>query len=89
MLNIEPGWTGMFTRQQAEGALSNGTRVAKINSENGDGHQDGAEGTILGSIGPADADIQAEFGAEFAYFVEWDDQPKTAVGITSNRVRSV
>lgn len=86
----EPGWIGFFTRDEASGALANGTRIEKINSEKGDGHQDGDTGTILGSVS---AEVTEEhFGAKpknslMAYFIEWDDMPRYAVGIGSNRIK--
>jgi hypothetical protein len=37
-----PGWIGQHTREEAEGALENGTRVRKIGSRPRERHQDGA-----------------------------------------------
>lgn len=47
----------MLTRQQADGAIPNGTLIVKINSEPGDGHPDGSLGTgrDAGSIAGAPA----------------------------------
>jgi hypothetical protein len=72
----------VFTRNQAEGALSNGTRIEKTNSEPGDGHCDGAAGTIIGSIA-------AMVVPGFVYFVAWDEEPGAGlpVGITEGRVK--
>lgn len=62
-----------FTTKHAEGAWENGLRVVKANSEEGDGHEDGALATILGSIGPAPHPKTGEM--LFGYFVKWDDFP--------------
>lgn len=79
-LNEEPGWAGVFTRQEAPEALyKNGARVEKAEFTDGDAHPAGARGTVLGSI------YLDEHGT--AYFVEWDDMPKMAVGIVEKRIR--
>lgn len=78
----EPGWIGAFTRAQADDAAPNGTRVVKANSKPGDAHQDGAPATVLGSFAdPASGVI--------AYFVEWDDAPHVACGLSEHRMRVV
>lgn len=74
----EPGWYGSFTRDQAEGALPNGTSIVKANSQPQDATPDGMRGTILGSI--------ANEGLLF-YFVEWDNRPKMAIGCMSTKVQ--
>ena len=77
-LRTEPGWSGLFTREQAEGAYPNGTRIEKIGSEPSDAHRDGAQATVLGSIRGGDL---------LAYFVEWDDLPREAVVLAPHRAR--
>jgi hypothetical protein len=74
LLDIRPyaGWTGAFTRQQAEGAIPNGTRVEKVKSEAGDGSPLGTKGTVLGSI-------SHETINGIGYFIEWDTAPRCAV----------
>lgn len=72
----EEGWIGAFTRDRAAGALANGTRIMKVNSEKGDKNPDGALGTVLGSI----SDPAVQDGAPF-YFVEWDSLPRRAMGV--------
>ena len=73
------GWTGAFTRQQADDALPNGTRIKKVIGEPGDTHSLGAKGTILGSIrNPQDPRV--------GYFVEWDDSPKCATFVIENKI---
>jgi hypothetical protein len=78
----EPGWTGMFTRRQAPGALSNGTRVEKIATEKNDAHPIGAHATVLGSI------AHPENGMVL-YFVEWDAKPRWAIGVVAWKVREL
>jgi hypothetical protein len=71
------GYTGDFTRQQAQGAIPNGTRIVKCGTIPGDTREDGAPGTVLGSIG---------HGPLMLYFVEWDSAPRTAVAVASHRI---
>lgn len=73
-LKEHEGYTGVFTRHQADGALyPNNTRIVKALSEVGDSHPTGSVGTVLGSIKVDDLPT--------FYFVEWDARPKVAVGI--------
>lgn len=83
----EPGWTGFFTRRQAEGAIPNGTRIVKACDEPGDAHTIGALGTILGSIGTPPEWLPEHLRkVKYAYFVEWDDMPKAAVGVMDFKI---
>lgn len=59
-----------FTSRQAKGAMANGTRVRKVQSEANDGHSDGAKGIVVGSM--PSAGIEGMRGLPF-YFVMWDD----------------
>ena len=77
----------LFTNKQAPGALANGTSIEKVGSEPGDGHQDGAKGKIVGSIGPVDP--SPEYAGRYAYFVEWDDMPGLPVGVSDHRIRPI
>lgn len=91
-LRTEEGWQGFFTREEAPGAYENGTRIEKTNSAPGDGHHDGETGTVLGSLSAQDA--VNELGAQpkdsdLAYFIEWDDMPRMAVGIGSARIKAL
>ena len=73
-----------FTRNEAPGALRNGTLVEKVNSKPGDTHQDGARATIVGSLGPAD-----HLTSKYGYFVVWDDIPGVPVFIAGKRIGPV
>lgn len=81
-IHAQPGWFGMFTRAQADGALANGTRVVKTGSKPGDGTADGTPGVILGSL--REPDITAD---HVLYFVEWASRPRVAVAVVDFRVR--
>lgn len=70
----QPGYNGAFTRDQAKGAIPNGTRITKINSEPGDTNADGSTGRVLGSVC-----FDYEGGPVIAYFVEWDARRHWAV----------
>ncbi|MBA7554197.1 hypothetical protein ES705_46809 [subsurface metagenome] len=85
---------------QDEGRWPRGTRVQKINTKPGDAHQDGAEGTIVGALGPATASQRAEViidlakqeidgDVEYIYWVVWDDIPGIPVAITDNRIEPI
>lgn len=83
-----------------EGRWPRGTRVRKVNTEPGDTHQDGAQGTIVGALGPATAAQRAEIiielskkgingDVEYIYWVVWDDLPGIPVAITDNRIKPI
>lgn len=78
MPRVHAGYTGMFTRHQYDGAITNGTRVVKIQSEAGDAHPVGSLATVLGSVGHP--------GIGIGYFVEWDDQPRMAVFVAGVKI---
>lgn len=86
-----PGWTGAYTSEQAEGAIPNGTLVAKRASEPGDGTPDGTHGTVLGSIdGMAfDPEMCRRLDARFMYWVEWSISPRVAVAVVDRKVVAV
>jgi len=73
-----PGYGGMFTRRQATGAITNGTRIVKVKTEDGDTHPVGSEGAVLGSIGSRSLGIM--------YFVEWDAAPSVAVAVIAWKI---
>lgn len=73
IIHGEPGWIGAFTRHQESGALANGTRVVKANTEPGDGTREGTPGVVLGSIREPDGQRR------YIYFIEWAGDPRVAV----------
>lgn len=79
-LKFEEGYTGMFCRHQAQNAIPNGTKVYKCQSEIGDSHKTGSIATVLGSI-------QTPINNVIFYFIEWEDEPKVAVGITGYKIK--
>jgi len=80
-----------------EGEWHKGTRVEKTNSEPDDTHRDGAKGTIVGALGPAQPALRAAILAGgkvkrdvvFIYWVEWDDFPGMPVAIVDYRIKPV
>jgi len=78
-----PGWTGAFTRNEAVGALKNGTHIVKANSERGDAHPDGTPGVVLGSISHPEIGDGVPF-----YFIEWASRPRIAVGTVGYKVQA-
>jgi len=85
------GYVGVFTRNAAIGAIGNGTRVRKINSEFMDAAHNGHEGAVLGSLAiPMSVPPTRNFGVvPFVYFVEWDMYPKHAIGVISPKLEIV
>jgi hypothetical protein len=79
MIRLHDGWTGVHTRDEAAGAIPNGTRVYKDVFEDGDTHPTGARATVLGSLYAP--------GPGYAYFVEWDDTPRVAVLVAGMKIR--
>lgn len=73
----------LWSDAQAPGAIPNGTQVEKCGSVRFDAHQDGAQGHVVGSIGPVDGDM-------YGYFVVWDDmENRMPVSVTSTRIKPV
>lgn len=69
----------------AEGEVPNGARVVKVNSEPGDGHQDGAMGTVVGAL-----EAKVRRGAkqiEWIYWVKFDDLPEVPAAIADYRIK--
>lgn len=80
--NHEPGWTGAFTRHQADGAIPNGAVIVKCNSEKNDGTLDGTPGIVLGSFNHPEV-----MNGMLCYFIEWADSPRVAVACMEFKVR--
>lgn len=82
---------GTFTRDEAEGAIPNGTTIVKVNSEDTDGHPDGSRGVILGSLDardlPTDGIAPHLLPVTYVYFVEWKATPWIAVAILDTKVK--
>lgn len=83
-----PGYTGAFTRHQAEGAIPNGEIVMKQASESEDGNPNGTLGTVLGSIDAEKIDpaLAKKYGSRFFYFIEWQPNPCVAVGVAGFKI---
>jgi hypothetical protein len=81
LLRYEDGWTGAFTRAQAETALyANGFRVRKSKQEPTDATPLGTCGTVLGSV--------CAPGRRPAYFIEWDNHKKVAAFILEWKIEA-
>lgn len=82
MFDLPDGRKSGICLQEALGAMANGTRVKKAESDPGDTHKDGALGTVAGSHKHPDLDV-------LVYFVYWDDIPPEwgPVYITGPRLR--
>ncbi len=78
---------GEHVKSEAPGAWPNGSLVRKARNEAGDAHRVGALATVIGSVGPVQADGHSAYG----YFVEWQDAPGIAclVGSHSGRLELV
>lgn len=83
-IGYEPGWTGAFTRYQADGAIPNGSAIVKCDSEEGDGTPDGTPGIVLGSMRHPEV-----LNGAFLYFVEWAAHPRVAVACAAPKLRMV
>lgn len=87
-IGYHPGYTGAFTRHQAEGAIPNGTTVVKAVSEEGDGTPNGTPGVVLGSIDGSliDPEMCRRYNARFMYWVEWSTAPRVAVAVVDRKI---
>ncbi len=77
----EPGWFGGFTRNQANGAIRNGTHIRKCKTEPSDAHGIGEPGIVLGSI-------QIPGDPRIGYFVEWSRCPNVAVFVIDWKIEA-
>lgn len=72
-------------KKQAAGAIPNGTRIVKQNSESGDCHHDGAIGKVVGSLGP---DLVPETPhIHYMYLIEWEDLKGLVVGTADFKIK--
>lgn len=81
-----PAGFAVYMREQAEGAIPNGTPIVKVNSEPEDTHKDGAPGVVVGSLACPPA-LRKQSGEAFFYFIEWDDLPGTPIGAIASKVQ--
>jgi len=75
----------IFQGKKADGAIPNGHRIKKINSNTDDTNQDGTLGTIYASIGPEMNNGRLTIG----YIILWDTYPGIPVLITDDRIEKV
>lgn len=74
-----------------EGEIPNGARVVKVNSEPGDGHQDGEMATVVGALG-ANEKVRAELRrrgskqVKWLYWVKFDDTPEIPVAVADYKI---
>lgn len=89
-LDHEPGWIGMFTRCQADGALPNGTEIVK-KSAGDETAPVGTRGVVLGSLDGScfEAALWERYQAQFMYFVEWDVLPGHAVSVVDWKIAAI
>jgi hypothetical protein len=75
---------------QAKGAIFNGRRVKKVNSEPEDRTPDGREGTVRGSIANLQETIIVNGQAiQFGYLVEWDNDKDYVVFVNNNKLEEL
>lgn len=94
VLITEPRYPGcIFTRNEAEGAIPNGTHIRKVNGEFGDGTPDGTIGVVVGSLSAAEISaVEREKlppphrNADYAYFVEWRTNTQQVVGVIGTKI---
>lgn len=91
-----------FTRNEAPGAIPNGTTVRKtFEEEPGTETAPGTLGTVIGSIGGVKEEIAnlpatkrahmdpRLLSSEFFYFIEWRTSPNAVIGCLSEKVEEV
>lgn len=83
----------VFTRNQVEGAIKNGTRIYKCVYEKGDAHLAMAEGVVIGSL-PVPPEISLSNPhtidpIKYFYFIEWDDAPDMYIGVQDYKIDEV
>jgi hypothetical protein len=82
----EPGDLALVCRDQAPGALPNGTRVRKCWAEPSDTNPVGTMGVVIGSLGPMDPPVN---GIRYGYFVCWDPRPELPVFCIEKKIESL
>lgn len=88
----------VFTREEAPGAIANGTMIRKADSEPGDATPAGSIGMVVGSLAAPASDLSdnelAQMAPRFrdskiAYFIEWANRPNEVVGIIDKKIEEV
>ena len=77
---LSSGVVVVWTRDEAWGAMRNGTVIEKCNSQPGDSFPDGTRGMIVGS---------QIIKVEHFYFILWEPMPKVPIAISMHRIRPV
>jgi hypothetical protein len=96
---MEPRRYGMsvFTRNEADGAIPNGTKIRKCDEdEGGDAHPIGEMGVVIGSLPAPEIDnaMKAKLDVKFwnethVYFIEWRTTPDLAIGTMGSKIERV
>jgi hypothetical protein len=91
-MKFEQEGAAVYSRDQAEGAIPNGTRVKKVAGDVGDAHPIGALATVLGSMGPV-PDSSAlpgprRPGPRYGYFVRFDGEGERAIFIADFKIEA-
>lgn len=86
-----PEYLGAYTKNQAEGAIPNGTRIVKCFSPPSDSRPVGSTGTVIGSLDvPEDVPgVPFSNPGGYFYFVEWDEMRGVAVGCTGVKIKEL
>ena len=84
-----PGYVGLFVRDEAAGAIPNGRKIVKINTQPGDINKHGATGTVIGSVDCVKSapELANRYRVRFLYFIEWHEMPNVVVAIKESRIR--
>lgn len=84
---VPDGDVVLCTREQAEGAIPNGTVIRKVTDAPGDRHRIGDRGIVLGSMKmPRELDSLGRGG--FLYFIDWEDEPGVPIACTSDKIEA-
>jgi hypothetical protein len=76
-----PVGVAIYTTDQVEGAIANGTPVVKVLSEEGDTNPVGTRGVVIGSVaGDFDGRVIVD------YFVEWETAPNVPVVVADEKI---
>lgn len=87
----------VFTTEEADGAIPNGTMIRKSVTEPGDATPYGTVGVVVGSIEhdlPLPDDDLAKLprafrDTKYAYFIEWVGRPDECIGVMDKKIEEV